>query len=164
MSSASAAGARDIVTASVALCPTRTVSGVIAADWIRSGFTVTVADFATPFNVAVMVTVRGAGASVVTTENGALFPFTFTELETCADGSLELSATVIPAADAENTTSHAVIAGRFPPEPRDREIDLCVIAALSSNDVHAASAHDGAVLVDHVGAGGQVEERAAHRQ
>ena len=100
----SAASARDIVTVSVAVCPLCIVSGAIVDPRIRSGVTVTVDDLVVPFAAAVIVTVRGAGASVVRIENATLDPLTLTELGTGAAASLELNATVAPDADAEKIT------------------------------------------------------------
>ena len=61
-----------------------------------SGVTVTVAVFVTPFALPLIVTVRGAGASVVTIENVALVPTIGAEAGTDTAGSLDVSAAVLP--------------------------------------------------------------------
>src|SRR3954469_20128875 len=69
---------------------------------MRNGVTVTVAVLVTPFALAPIVTVRGAGASVVTIDTDAVFPATVTEAGTGAAASLDVSKTTVPGAAAVN--------------------------------------------------------------
>jgi len=120
------------------------------SDTIRSGVTVTVADFVTPFAVALIVTVRGAGASVVTIENVALLPVKATDEGTGAAASLDVIVAFVPGVGAVNVSIPVTVA----PATTSMELSTNVvrIGGVTVNVCDCVAPPDVAVIVTVRGA------------